>query len=109
MAIAENEIPVEVACALPERQVVVALTVPVGTTAGEAVRRADMQARFPELDVAKARIGVFGRLCSPDRELVAGDRVEIYRPLLADPKEVRRKRAAKGETMGTAGGNAKER
>src|SRR5690606_27056208 len=91
------------------RQVLVALTVPAGTTAGEAVRRAGMQERFPELDVAKAKIGVFGRLCSSDRVLAAGDRVEIYRPLLADPKEVRRKRAAKGETMGAVEGDARER
>lgn len=76
------------------------LTVPAGTTAIEAIRRSGIQERFPEIEISSLRIGVFGRLCPPERVLAAGDRVEIYRPLLADPKEVRRKLAAEGKTMG---------
>lgn len=101
MAVADEAmIPVEVAFALPERQLVVSLTVPVGTHAEQAVHLSGILERFPEIDLARHRIGVFGRLCAPERVLEAGDRVEIYRPLKADPKEVRRRLAAEGRSMG---------
>lgn len=92
------EIPVEVAFALPERQEVVALDVPLGTTAGEAVTLADLPGRFPELPAetfAHADLGIFGRRLREPHEhrLRAGDRVELYRPLLIDPKQARLARA----------------
>lgn len=93
-------VPVEVAFALPDRQVVIPLRVPVGSDAGQAIRESGILRRFPEIDLAQHRIGVFGRLCSLERVLEAGDRVEIYRPLKADPKEVRRQLAAAGRSMG---------
>ena len=90
---------VEVAFALPDRQKIVSLSVPTGTTAREAVSLADMPRHFPDLPAvtfAQAPLGIFGkRLRDPERhELQAGDRVEIYRPLLIDPKKARAKRAA---------------
>lgn len=93
------EIPIEVAFALPERQAVVALSVPLGTTASEAVALADLPARFPELPaeaLAGVDLGIFGkRLREPGgHRLRAGDRVELYRPLLIDPKRARLARAA---------------
>ena len=93
------EIPIEIAFALPERQAVVALSVPLGTTASEAVALADLPARFPDLPaetLSGADLGIFGkRLRAPQaHRLRAGDRVELYRPLLIDPKRARLARAA---------------
>lgn len=83
----------EVAAALPERQVLISLEVPGGTTLGEAVARSGIASLLPELDIDAQRLGIFGRVRSPDTELRDGDRAEIYRPLKADPKEVRRRLA----------------
>lgn len=92
-----GQIRVEVVCALPERQRVIALEVEEGCTVGEAVRRSGIAAEFPGLDLAAAPLGIFGRVVPGDQRLADGDRVEIYRPLIADPKAVRRARAtAKG-------------
>ncbi len=97
-------IRIEVAYARPEQQELLALDVNEGTTAIEAVRASGIPEIFPDLDIESARLGIFGKLCPPDRVLNAGDRVEIYRPLKADPKEVRRRLAAEGRTMGKATG-----
>jgi uncharacterized protein len=86
-------VPVEVVHAYPEAQHVVVLTVPAGTTVGEAIARSGLLARFPQIDLARHRVGVFGTPCALDRVVQAGDRVEIYRPLLIDPKEARRRAA----------------
>jgi len=86
---------VEVAYALPERQLIVAVDVPPETTAMEAIRLSGIEEQFAEIDLGINRIGVFGKLCKPDRVLAPGERVEIYRPLKADPKVVRRERAAR--------------
>ena len=89
------EIDIEVVCALPGRQHLVQLRVPVGCTVVEAVRRSGMAALVPELDVESAALGVFGQLVEHPGEqvLAAGDRVEIYRPLVQDPRTARRQRA----------------
>ena len=90
-------ISVEVVYALPDRQKVLRLQVPAGTTVRRAVELAAMPRYFPGLDVQVCALGVFGKVVSkPDeRVLEAGERVEIYRPLLVDPKEVRKQRAAR--------------
>jgi putative ubiquitin-RnfH superfamily antitoxin RatB of RatAB toxin-antitoxin module len=87
---------IEVACALPHRQRLLSLVVEVGCTAREAVRRSGIADEFPELDVASAPLGIWGHvLKEPATALLRdGDRVEIYRPLLIDPKAVRQARAA---------------
>ncbi|MGH8562223.1 MAG: RnfH family protein [Nevskiales bacterium] len=84
---------VEVAYARPERQVLIPLEVPPGTTLIEAVRQSGILREFPELELAGATLGVFGKVKAGTEILGDGDRVEIYRPLLADPKEARRRRA----------------
>ena len=84
---------VYVAVALPDRQEVIELEVPRGTTAGGAVAAARVAQRFPELDLARARLGIWSRPCEAATVLKDGDRVEVYRPLRADPKERRRERA----------------
>ncbi len=91
---ANAELHVEVAYATPQEQVVVALTLPGGSTVGEAIARSGLLARFPQIDLARDRVGVFGVFASPDDPLDDGARVEIYRPLIANPKDVRRRRAA---------------
>lgn len=90
---------VEVVYALRDRQVVVEVPAAAALTAGEAVRRSGLLERFPEIDLARNRIGVFGKVVAAERVVNAGERVEIYRPLIADPREVRRKRAAEGKTI----------
>jgi putative ubiquitin-RnfH superfamily antitoxin RatB of RatAB toxin-antitoxin module len=90
-----NKIPVEVAYALPDRQEIIMLEVLPGTTAREAAEQSGMDRQFPELDVSSADLGIFGKVVKGDQRLRAGDRVEIYRKLIADPKEVRKQRAAK--------------
>lgn len=96
-------IPVEVAYALPDRQALLPIRVAEGSTAAEAVGQSGILEMFPEIDLAVNRLGIFGRLCPAERVLEAGDRVEIYRPLVADPKEVRRRLAAEGRSMGRKG------
>lgn len=86
-------IDIEVAYAEADEQVIVALQVPAGTSAGEAVRRSRLAEQFPHMDSNTAAIGVFGIPVSPCAPLAQGDRVEIYRPLQVDPKEARRQRA----------------
>jgi putative ubiquitin-RnfH superfamily antitoxin RatB of RatAB toxin-antitoxin module len=91
---------VEVAYALPGRQLLLALTVPEGTTAREAVERSGLAARVAGLDLASVELGLFGKVVPATQTLRDGDRIDVLRPLLADPKEVRRALAAQGRTMG---------
>ncbi len=93
-------IHVEVAYARPNRQRLVKLRVPAGTTVREAARLSGIRGEFPEIDLDVNKLGVFGRKVPGSTPVNEGDRVEIYRPLRADPKEVRRRRAAQGKTMG---------
>ncbi|MGY6587123.1 MAG: RnfH family protein [Wenzhouxiangella sp.] len=90
---AAETLSVEVVAALPERQWLVALQVPVGTTVWEAVQRSGLAEQVPDYPIDRQRLGLFGRLCRADQPLSDGDRVELYRPLKADPKEVRRQLA----------------
>lgn len=85
---------VEVAYARADLQVVQVLRVVRGASVREAIRRSGLLERFPEIDLAGHRVGVFGRLRDLDAPLAPGERVEIYRPLRIDPKEARRRRAA---------------
>ncbi|MGH8641618.1 MAG: RnfH family protein [Burkholderiales bacterium] len=84
---------VEVAYALPERQVVIALEVEEGTTALLAIERSGILQQFTAANPRRDGVGVFGRLVALDTLLREGDRVEIYRRLIADPKAARRERA----------------
>ena len=86
---------VEVVYALPLAQDVVLLDVPVDTTVAQALTASGILARHPDIDVRTSALGIWGRRVAPDTPLREGDRVEIYRPLQADPKEVRRRRAAR--------------
>lgn len=90
-------INVEVAYALPEKQAILALQVPEGTSALEAARLSGISDKFDGIDLDNAKLGIFAKVVSPGQVLREGDRVEIYRPLIADPKEVRKARAARAK------------
>lgn len=92
-------IGVEVAYALPEQQLIIPVSVAAGTTVREAILRSGILQEFLDIDLDKNKVGVWGKLVKPNHVLRAGDRVEIYRPLIADPKQVRRERAAAGKAM----------
>lgn len=100
----QQTITVEVAYALPNRQKIIELQVLPGTTAMDAVAQSGIAELFPEVELASAKMGVFGQalgtrgLKAPaEYVLEPMDRVEIYRPLIADPKEVRKRRAEKSK------------
>lgn len=98
-----DELTVEVAYALPTVQALRQIKVPRGTTVAQAIELSGVREEFPEIDLARNKVGVFGKLTRLDAELKDRDRVEIYRPLIADPKEVRRQRAAEGKAMKKGG------
>ena len=100
---AEKTMVVEVAYALPHKQKIVTLNVPEGTSMLDAVRLSGMDQHFPELDLESAPLGIFGKAVPKpaERVLQSGERGEIYRPLIADPKEVRKQRAAKAKAAKT--------
>jgi len=86
-------IRVEVTYALLGEQTLVSLEMPAGTTVGEALAASRLAQRFPSIDPARCKIGIFGKVTSLGTVLQEGDRVEVYRPLIAEPKEARRRRA----------------
>lgn len=98
-------IRVEIAYARPDEQVIIPVDVPEGTTLEQAIVQSRIQERFPEIQIQAAKVGIFGKLGKLSATVRPGDRVEIYRPLLADPKEVRKKRAAEGKRTRKGGGD----
>ena len=98
-----ESINVEVAYAIPEKQIIRAVNVDAGTTIGAAIVQSGIMMDFPDLELEDAKVGIFGKAASMTAVLSDGDRVEVYRPLIADPKEVRRKRAAEGKVMKKGG------
>ena len=96
-----ESIEVSVAAGLPTRQREIALTVPRGTTARGAIDLSPIAELFPEISVAACPLAVFGSLVPDDYRLQAGDRVEVCRPLLADPRDARRELALRGRSMGS--------
>lgn len=100
---ATSTIKVEVAYARPDKQVIIPLMVENGCTVEEAVKQSGILDKFPEIDAEKLDLGIFGKATRANTVLRELDRVEIYRPLIADPKEVRRKRAEDGKQMKKGG------
>ena len=90
-----KKITVEVAYATPERQEILSVLVPEGTTLLDAARQSGIVDCFPEINLETVKMGIFGRLVArpAEQSLANGERVEIYRELIADPKEVRKRRA----------------
>lgn len=94
-----DAINVEVVYALPHEQVLFSVQAPEGATLEQAVKLSGVLEKYPEIDPGRNKFGIYGKLSAPDVVLREHDRIEIYRPLLADPKEVRRRRAAEGKAM----------
>jgi putative ubiquitin-RnfH superfamily antitoxin RatB of RatAB toxin-antitoxin module len=87
---------VEVAYAKPEQQVIVTLAMEEGATVEAAIKASGLLELFPEIVSSELKAGIFGVACKLDQSVREGDRIEIYRPLVHDPKEARRQRALKG-------------
>ncbi len=90
-----EKIEVEVAYATPEKQVILTVDAEPGVTIEEAIVASGILSQFPEIDLAKNKVGIFSKAGKLDQKMAAGDRVEIYRPLIADPKAARKKKAKK--------------
>ena len=94
-----EKIHVEVAYALPHKQVILDIVAAPDATLEQVIRSSGILEQFPEINLAHNKVGVFGKLGKLTDTLYPGDRVEIYRALIADPKAVRKKRAAEGKVM----------
>jgi putative ubiquitin-RnfH superfamily antitoxin RatB of RatAB toxin-antitoxin module len=95
MAEQPTDIVVQVGYATPARQFLRELRMPPGATLQDAIRQSGLLEEMPELELATARVGIHGKLKTLDTTLRHGDRIEVYRSLIADPKETRRRRAQK--------------
>jgi uncharacterized protein len=100
-----DKIDIEVVYALPDKQTLLQQQVAAGTTVVDAIKTSGILEKHPEIDLAASKLGIFGKLTRSDTVLRDRDRIEIYRPLIADPKEVRRKRAEEGKVMKKGGGD----
>jgi putative ubiquitin-RnfH superfamily antitoxin RatB of RatAB toxin-antitoxin module len=96
---------VEVAYATPEKQLILVVTFQDGLTAEQAIMQSGILQRFPDIDMLNSAVGIFSKPCKLDTQLREGDRVEIYRSLIADPKEVRRQRAEAGKVTKKGAGS----
>ena len=101
-----GKINIEAVYALPDEQTLFKQSVPEGVTVAEAIKLCGILKKYPEIDLAANKLGIFGKLAKADTVLRDKDRIEIYRPLIADPKEVRRKRAEEEKAMKKGGGEA---
>lgn len=90
-----KNIRVEVAYALPHQQTLLALDVPENSTVLETIQQSGILETYPEIDLTQQKVGILSRIVSLDTKLQHKDRIEIYRPLIIDPKEIRRLRAKK--------------
>ncbi len=100
----DNKTLIEVAYATPAKQLILECRLEAGTSARDAVAISGIKQHFPEIDPETCDLGVFGKAIPEDYELQDGDRIEIYRSLIADPKEIRRQRAAQGLKTKKGGG-----
>jgi len=100
-----EQISIEVVYALPHEQTLLQVQVPQNCTLADAVKASGILEKYPEIDLAKNKLGIFGKLSKADTILRDRDRIEIYRPLIADPKEIRRQRAEEGKVMKKGGGD----
>ncbi len=100
-----DHIEVEVAYALADKQLIIKTFATPNDNLRDVVVRSGIASEFPDIDLDNLQLGIFGKAAKLTEKLHPGDRIEIYRPLLADPKEVRRRRAAQGKRTGRGGGD----
>ncbi len=101
-------IKVEVAYALREEQALLVVDTVEGTIVKEVIKQSEILDKYPEIDLETVKVGIFGKLTKMDQGVRDRDRIEIYRPLIADPKEVRRRKAAEGKKLKKGGAAAQE-
>ena len=94
-----DKIMIEVSYALPKKQIIIPILVAKDISVKEAIELSGILKKFKEINLSLNQVGIFGKLTTLDKILRDRDRIEIYRPLIADPKEIRRKRAAEGKQM----------
>ena len=97
---------IEVCYALPNKQELVRVKLPEGALVQQALEASGLFDKYPEIDLKKNKFGIWNKLSKVDSALRDKDRVEIYRPLIADPKEVRKQRAAEGKAMKKGAGDS---
>ena len=97
---------VEVAYALPDQQSLLEIEVPEGVVISEVVKQSKILDDYPELELDKLEVGIFGKFAKLNQKVRDRDRIEIYRPLIVDPKEVRKRRAAEGKRLKKGGADA---
>jgi len=102
-----EKVLVEVIYALPDEQNLLSLEVDDGITAQKVIELSGVLQQYPEIDLTQNKIGLFGKLVKLDQTIRHRDRIEIYRPLIADPKEVRKRRAAEGKALKKGGSSPK--
>ena len=102
-----DRIHVEVIYALPEEQYLLTAEVEDGVEVRQVILESGVLEQYPELDLDTMKVGLFGKMTIMKQKVRDKDRIEIYRPLIADPKEVRKKRAAEGKALKKGGGEAK--
>jgi putative ubiquitin-RnfH superfamily antitoxin RatB of RatAB toxin-antitoxin module len=98
-----DDITIEVAYAKPQEQIILSLTLKQGISITEAIEQSGILQQFPEIDLKQNKVGIFSKVCKKDYMLRDKDRIEIYRPLIVDPKAKRKQRAAEGKTMRKGG------
>ena len=99
-----NLLRVEVAYAKADEQLVIPLEVPQGTNVQQTIEKSNILILFPEIDLTQNKVGIFSKICTLTTLLREGDRIEIYRSLLADPKKIRQQRVQQGKSL-KKGGN----
>ncbi|MDN7123499.1 RnfH family protein [Pseudidiomarina terrestris] len=97
-----EHIQIEVAYATPERQQIIPIRVTKGTTVAECIEQSKITRYFPEIDLEQQKVGIWSKAVKLDQQPRDGDRIEIYRPLIADPKAIRRQRAERAKDDGRA-------
>lgn len=101
-----GQIRVELVYALPDEQKIFSFHLPEGATVRQGIEQSGILEKYPEIDLEKNKLGIFAKLTKPDAVLHDRDRIEIYRPLIADPKEVRKQRAAESKATKKGAGEA---
>ena len=102
-SLSQNKIKVEVAYGYAKKQALLSVDVPEGSEVKEVILASNILELFPEIDLDKVKVGLFGKLTKMNQAVRERDRIEIYRPLIADPKEVRKRRAAEGKRLKKGG------
>ena len=104
-----NMIPVEVVYALADEQTLLTVDVPDGSEIKTVIQQSGIIDHHPEIDLETVKVGLFGKVSQMNQTVRARDRIEIYRPLIADPKEVRKRRAAEGKRLKKGGNQTDEK